>query len=204
LNLLLVTFHFENTPHLYKIHLFPITHAYDLIKCAKELKALLLDFALISGAAHIRHNTREQMEGVNILENVGSLVGDEKDIEVFEWLVDIADLSSFDGGVLRVCGNEFGEGGEERFDVGTRHGVKLAREHRCRGVLRDRRRRVGKVHLPFPPFVHIDAARTTCALLSSVLLGNEVAYHLQHAFRWETGYTLQPIVVSCRSVPSYF
>ena len=74
------------------------------------------------------------MEGIYILEDVGSFISDEQDVEVFEGLVDIADLGSFDGGMLRVCGDELWEGGEEGFDVGARHGMKLAREHRCRGA----------------------------------------------------------------------
>lgn len=68
------------------------------------------------------------MQGIDVLEDVRGLVGDEEDVEVFEGLVDEADVGGFDGGVLGVGGDELGEGGEEGFDARARHVAELAGE----------------------------------------------------------------------------
>ena len=49
------------------------------------------------------------MQCLNILQNVGGFVGDEQNVEVFERLVDIADIRCLDGGVLTICGDQLWE-----------------------------------------------------------------------------------------------
>jgi len=100
-----MTLHLQNTPHLHEIDLFPIPHTDDLIKRSKQLKTLFLNFTLISCTTHIRNDACEEVEGIDILEDVGGFVSDEEDVEVFEGLIDITDLSGFDGCMLGVCGD---------------------------------------------------------------------------------------------------
>ena len=71
------------------------------------------------------------MQRIDVLEDIGRLVGDEEDVEIFERLVDITDFGSFYGGMLAVGGNEFRERCEEGFDSGPRHRVELTRKHGC-------------------------------------------------------------------------
>jgi hypothetical protein len=90
-----MTLHLQYAPHLYEIDLFSITHAHDLIKSAKKLKALFLNFTLVCGTADIRHDTCKEVEGIDILKDIGSFISDEKDVKIFQGLVYVADLSGF-------------------------------------------------------------------------------------------------------------
>jgi hypothetical protein len=66
--------------------------------------------------------------GSTDLEDIGSLVGDNEDVEVLEGLVDEPDVVGLDGGVLGAGGDELGEGGEEAFDSRFRHLDELTRD----------------------------------------------------------------------------
>lgn len=89
---------------------------------------MFLDIPLLGTATHITDDPSEEVQGIDVLEDVRGLVGDEEDVEVFEGLVDEADVGGFDGGVLGVGGDELGEGGEEGFDARARHVAELAGE----------------------------------------------------------------------------
>lgn len=56
------------------------------------------------------------MQGVDVLENVGLLVGDEHHVELVERLVDEADIVLFDRCVLGARVGGFGESGQEGLD----------------------------------------------------------------------------------------
>ncbi|KIN99967.1 hypothetical protein M404DRAFT_776141 [Pisolithus tinctorius Marx 270] len=90
-----------------------------------------MNLALVRAPTHIRHDTRKQMQGLDVLKDVGRFVRDEENVEIFEWLVNVADLGGFDGGVLGVGRDELGEGRKKRFDTGPCHGVELPREDSC-------------------------------------------------------------------------
>ena len=81
------------------------------------------------------------MQGIDVLEDIRRLVGDEKDVEFFERLVDITDFGGFYRCVLAIGGDEFREGCEERFDPCSRHRVELTRENGCQRRRRKKNRK---------------------------------------------------------------
>lgn len=123
-----MTLHLQHTPNLHQINHLPIPQTHNLIKRAKQLKAILQYLPLVRAPAHVRHDAREEVQRLDVLQDVRRFVRDEHDVEVLERLVDVAHVGRLDGGVLRVCGDEFGEGGEEGFDPGARHFAELARD----------------------------------------------------------------------------
>ena len=141
LDFLLMRLHLQHAPDLHQIDVFPITQADDLVKSTQQLKRLSLDLALLHALTQIRHDTCKEMERIDILEDIRRLVGDEKDVELFERLVDITDFGCFDGGVLAVGGDQLWERCEQRFDSGARHRMELTREDGCRDISRCRRKK---------------------------------------------------------------
>ena len=82
LDLLLVTLHLEHIAHLHEIDLLPVSHADNLVKRAQQLERILQNLPLLCAPAKVRDDAREKMEGLDVLEDVGCLVGDEQDVEV--------------------------------------------------------------------------------------------------------------------------
>jgi len=127
LDLLLVTLHLQNTPHLHQVDLLPVSHAHDLIESTQKFECVLQDFALVRTAAEVRYDTCEEMESVDILKDIRCLIGYQENIEIFQRLIDVSDFGGLDGGVLGVCRDEFWERCEQGFDPGPRHIAELAR-----------------------------------------------------------------------------
>ena len=66
------------------------------------------------------------MESVNILENVRLHIGDQNKVQVFHWLVDIANVVIFDSSVLSAGAGQLGEAGQQRGDPILRNLAKLS------------------------------------------------------------------------------
>jgi len=130
LNLLLVTLHLQDTPHLHQVDLLPISHAHNLIECTQKLERVLQDLALVRTAAEVRHDTGEEMERVDVLQDIRCFVGYQQNIKIFQRLVHISYFGSLDGGMLDVCRDEFWERCEQGFDPCPRHIAELARDDR--------------------------------------------------------------------------
>lgn len=109
-----MTLHLQHVAHLHEVDLFPVSHAHDLVERAQQIECVLDNLALLRTPAHIRDHAREQMESLDVLEDVGRLVGDEENVEVFQGLVDIANVGGLNGSMLRAGWDEFREGREER------------------------------------------------------------------------------------------
>lgn len=62
------------------------------------------------------------------MQYIGRFVRDEENIEILEWLVNVADFRGFDRRVLRVRRDQLREGREKRLDSSLRHFAKLARD----------------------------------------------------------------------------
>ena len=62
------------------------------------------------------------------MEDVGRLVGDEKDIEIFQRLVDISNVGGLHRRVLGIGWNEFREGREEGLYPCPGHVAELTRD----------------------------------------------------------------------------
>ena len=70
LDLFFVTLHLQHAADLREIDVLFVAQTDDLVKGAEELKRVLEDLPFAGGPAHIRHDTREQMEGLDVLEDV--------------------------------------------------------------------------------------------------------------------------------------
>ena len=71
------------------------------------------------------------MKRVNVLKDVGRLVGDEENVELFERLIDIADIRCFYRCVLRTRRYELRKRSKQRFYACPRHFSELTRDDRC-------------------------------------------------------------------------
>lgn len=65
------------------------------------------------------------------LQDVGLLVGDKDNEQLFQGLVNIADMIGLDSGVLLAAAGELWERGDQAFNSGPRHLSKLTRDERC-------------------------------------------------------------------------
>jgi len=66
------------------------------------------------------------MKGVEILQDIRSLGGDQDDKEILKRLVDIADILRLNESMLLPGANKPGEGRQQSFNPGTIHFHKLA------------------------------------------------------------------------------
>ena len=123
--------HLENAANLGDVDVLAIPEADDLIKGTEELKAVAEHGGLIERSAEVGDGAGEEVEGVNVLENVGVLVGDEDHVEVLERLVDEADGIGLDRGVLGASTDQLGEGGKKSLNARPRHVAELSRDDGC-------------------------------------------------------------------------
>ena len=119
-----MTLHLEECLDLTDRQVLPIPEGDQFIKGTEDVEGMLEDFAFVQALAYAADNLGEEVEGVDVLEDVGLLVRDEDHVELVERLVDEADIVLLDGGMLcsGVCG--LGESGEESFDARPLHIVK--------------------------------------------------------------------------------
>jgi hypothetical protein len=81
--LLLVALHLQSIAHLNETNsAFSITETNNLVKRPKEFECASDHLTLCGASTHVGDDTGEKMQRVDILENVGGLIGDEKNIEV--------------------------------------------------------------------------------------------------------------------------
>lgn len=120
--------HVHERPDLADSQVLAITQRHQLIKCAEQLVCISENFPLIQTLAGARHDLSEQVQGVDVLQDVGLPIGDEHHIELVEGLVDESDIVLLDSRVLRAAVGELGEGCQERFYSRPRHLTKLPRE----------------------------------------------------------------------------
>jgi hypothetical protein len=123
-----MAFHLQYSSYLREVDLLSITQADNFIKRTKKLECALEDFFLLGRTTQIRDYSGKQVQGINVLQYIGRFVRDEENIEILEWLVNIADFRSFDRCVLRMRGDQLWEGREKRFDSSPRHFAELARD----------------------------------------------------------------------------
>ena len=123
-----MTLHIQECADLAESEVLSISQGDQLIEGAKQVVGISHNLPLVQALAGAGDNLGEQVEGVNVLEDVGLAVGDEHHVELVEWLVDEAHIVLLDGRVLRAAVGEFGERGEEGFDAGAWHLPKLSGE----------------------------------------------------------------------------
>ena len=77
---------------------------------------MLENFTLVQALAYAAHDLREEVKGVDVLENVGLLVGDEHHVELIKRLVNESDIVLFNSCVLGARVGGLGESGQEGLD----------------------------------------------------------------------------------------
>lgn len=95
-----MTFHLEEGLDLAKGQVLPVSERDQLVKGAKEIVGIAEDFPFIKALACTRDHLGKEVQGVDVLEDVGLLVRDEDHVELVKGLVDKSDVVLFDRGML--------------------------------------------------------------------------------------------------------
>lgn len=119
LDALLVALHLQERLDLADGEVLPITKRHHLVKGAEDVKGMSEDLALVQRLAYAADDLGEEVQRVNVLEDVGLLVGDEHHVQLVQGLVDEADIVLLDRRVLGARVGGLGERGEEGFDAGA-------------------------------------------------------------------------------------
>jgi hypothetical protein len=109
LDALLVTFHLQECLDLADCQVFPISKSDQLIKCTEQLVCILHDLSLIQALACACNDLGEEMEGVDVLEDIGLAVRDQDHIEFVEGLVDKSNVVLLHGRMLGTAVGQFWE-----------------------------------------------------------------------------------------------
>lgn len=126
LDALLVTFHFQKGLYLAYGEVFPVPKRNQLIKGTEKFVGISDNLSLIKSSACAGNDLSEQVQGVDVLENVGLLVGDEHHVELVKRLVDKSNIVLLNGSVLGAAVGQLWERGEEGFYPRPWHLSKLA------------------------------------------------------------------------------
>ena len=111
MNPFLVAFHLQERLDLADGQVLPIAEGDQFIERAEQLESILEDFPLVQTLAGARDNLGEEMERIDVLEDVGLLVGDQDHVELVQRLVYESNIVLLDRGVLRSRVGRLGEGG---------------------------------------------------------------------------------------------
>lgn len=114
-----MAFHLEEGLDLADGEVLPVTERHQLIEGAEQFVGISEDFALVEALAGAGDNLGKKVERVDVLEDVGLLVGDEDHVQLVQGLVDESDIVLLDNGVLGARVGGLGERGEESFDAGA-------------------------------------------------------------------------------------
>lgn len=109
--------HFQECPNLADSQVLTVTQGDDLVEGTDKFEGISEDFSLVEALASAGNDLGEEVEGVDVLEDVGLLVGDEHHVELIQWLVYESNIILFDGGVLGARVGSLGERCEEGFDT---------------------------------------------------------------------------------------
>lgn len=120
--------HFEEGLNLADGQVLSVAEGDELVKGAEKLVGILDDFALVEGLACAGDDLGKQVQGVDVLEDVGLAVGDEDHVELVEGLVYEADIVLLDGGVLGAAVGKLGERSQESLYPRSWHLPKLSGE----------------------------------------------------------------------------
>lgn len=92
------------------VEVLAVAEGNELVESAEQLVGIAQDFSLVEGLAGASDDLGKEVEGVDILEDVGLLVGDEHHVELVQWLVDKADIVLLDRSMLRSALGKLREG----------------------------------------------------------------------------------------------
>lgn len=121
-----MTLHFQECLDLADCKVLPISQSDDLVKGAEKLVCILQDLSFIQRLACACDNLCEEVEGINVLEDVGLTVGDEDHVEFVERLVHKTDIILFDSRMLSSGVCKLRKGCKQSFNSRTLHLTKLS------------------------------------------------------------------------------
>ena len=131
--------HLQECPDLADGKVFSVTKSDQLVEGAEEFVGVLNDLPLVEAFASAGHHLSEEMEGVNVLQDVGLPVRDEDHVQLVQWLVDEADVVLLDCGVLGAAVSQLREGEQQRLQPRASHFVKGPRQDGLAAPGTDRR-----------------------------------------------------------------
>ena len=119
-----MTLHLQECLDLADGQILPVTQSDQLVEGAEEFVGISEDLALVQALASASNDLGEKVKRVDILENVGLLVGDEHHVKLIQGLIDKSNIVLLDGSVLCSGVGGLGEGGEKGFDARPLHVMK--------------------------------------------------------------------------------
>lgn len=123
-----MTLHLQEGLDLTDGQILPVAEGDQLIEGAQELESILQDLPLLQTLAGAGDDLGKEMQGVDVLEDVGLAVCDEDHVELIERLVDESDVILLDSRMLGAAVCKLGEGGEKGFDARPGHLTELSRK----------------------------------------------------------------------------
>lgn len=123
-----MTLHLEEGLDLADGQVLAVSKRHQLIEGAEKLVGILQNLSLVEALACAGHNLSEQVQGIDVLEDIGLTVGNEYHVKLVQRLIDEAHIVLFDGRVLGTAVGELREGREEGFNAGSWHLPELAGE----------------------------------------------------------------------------
>lgn len=124
LNALFVALHLQEGLDLADGQVLPVAESDQLIEGAEQLVGISEDLTLVQAPASAGNHLGEEVERIDVLKDVGLLVGNENHVQLIQWLVNEADIVLFDRGVLGTAVGEFGKGEQERLEPRAAHLVE--------------------------------------------------------------------------------
>jgi hypothetical protein len=123
-----MTLHVKEGLDLANGQVLTVAESDKLVKSTEQFVGILEDFALVEALACAGNYLGKQVQGVDVLENVGLSIGDENHVKLVEGLVNESDVILLDSRVLRTAIGKFGKRGEEGFYARSWHLSELSRE----------------------------------------------------------------------------
>jgi len=125
---LLVAVHLEEGLDLANGEVLSVSQGNQLVEGAEQFVGILQYLALVQALACTRDHLGEEMQGVDVLENVGLPVGNEDHVELVQGLVHKADVILLDRGMLGTAVGQLRERCQQCFYPGPWHLAELPRE----------------------------------------------------------------------------
>src|SRR5436190_120832 len=113
--------HLEKRLDLTNGQVLAVPEGDELVEGAEDVEGMLENLALVQAFAYAADDLGEEVERIDVLENVGLLVGDENHVELVQGLVDKSDVVLLDRGVLGARVGGLGESGKQGLDARTLH-----------------------------------------------------------------------------------
>jgi len=121
-----MTLHFQERLDLTNCQVLPISQGDKFVEGTKQFVGILQDFPLIQGLACACNDLCKKVERVDVLQDVGLLVGDKDHVQFVEGLVYETDIVLLDGSMLSSGVCQLGKRGKKSFNSRSLHLTELS------------------------------------------------------------------------------